>query len=90
RGSTAQSPTRISRLQEKEELQLLNNRLVVYIDKVRSLEGENSALQQQVVEREDVCGREVTRLKAIYEAELADARQALDNTARERAKLQIE
>ncbi|XP_069736283.1 lamin-B1 isoform X1 [Phaenicophaeus curvirostris] len=92
RGSAAAalSPTRISRLQEKEELRQLNDRLAVYIDKVRSLETENSALQLQVTEREEVRGREVTGLKAMYEAELADARQALDDTARERAKLQIE
>ncbi|XP_035425292.1 lamin-B1 [Cygnus atratus] len=88
--ATPLSPTRISRLQEKEELRQLNDRLAVYIDKVRSLETENSALQLQVTEREEVRGREVTGLKALYEAELADARQALDDTARERAKLQIE
>ncbi|NXW85065.1 LMNB1 protein, partial [Alopecoenas beccarii] len=93
RGSAAvtpQSPTRLSRLQEKEELRQLNDRLAVYIDKVRSLELENSSLQLQVTEREEVRGREVTSLKAIYEAELADARRTLDDTARERAKLQIE
>ncbi|KAM9137749.1 lamin-B1 [Pangshura tecta] len=88
--STPLSPTRISRLQEKEELQHLNDRLAVYIDKVRSLETENSVLQLQVTEREEVRGRELTGLKGLYEAELADARRALDDTARERAKLQIE
>ncbi|NWR93447.1 LMNB1 protein, partial [Furnarius figulus] len=88
--SMPQSPTRLSRLQEKEELRQLNDRLAAYIDKVRSLESENSALQLQVSQREEVRGREVTGLKAIYESELADARRALDDTARERAKLQIE
>ncbi|MEJ1276570.1 lamin B1 [Cricetulus griseus] len=51
--STPLSPTRLSRLQEKEELRELNDRLAVYIDKVRSLETENSALQLQVTEREE-------------------------------------
>ncbi|KAF6125070.1 lamin B1 [Phyllostomus discolor] len=88
--ATPLSPTRLSRLQEKEELRELNDRLAVYIDKVRSLETENSALQLQVTEREEVRGRELTGLKALYETELADARRALDDTARERAKLQIE
>lgn len=74
----------------EEELRELNDRLAVYIDKVRSLETENSALQLQVTEREEVRGRELTGLKALYETELADARRALDDTARERAKLQIE
>ncbi|KAM4808208.1 lamin-B1 [Rhinophrynus dorsalis] len=88
--STPLSPTRISRLQEKEELRALNDRLAVYIDKVRSLESENSVLQLQVTEREEVRSREVTGLKELYETELADARRSLDDTARERARLQIE
>ncbi|XP_053148206.1 lamin-B1 isoform X1 [Hemicordylus capensis] len=88
--STPLSPTRITRMQEKEDLRELNDRLAVYIDKVRSLEIENSALHFQVTEREEVRGRELTGLKALYEAELADARRTLDDTARERAKLQIE
>lgn len=33
---------------------------------------------------------QVTGLKALYEAELADARRVLDETAKERARLQIE
>ncbi|XP_075383372.1 lamin-B1 [Mycteria americana] len=89
-GPSVLSPARMSRLQEKEELRQLNDRLAVYIDKVRSLETENSALQRQVTQREEVRGREVSNLKAVYETELADARQALDDMARERAKLQIE
>lgn len=88
--STPLSPTRITRLQEKEDLRELNDRLAVYIDKVRSLEIENSALHLQVTEREEVRGRELSGLKALYETELADARRTLDDTARERAKLQIE
>ncbi|XP_068102875.1 lamin-B1 [Hyperolius riggenbachi] len=88
--STPLSPTRISRLQEKEQLQHLNDRLAVYIDKVRSLESENSVLQLQVTEREEVRSREITGIKDLYENELADARRTLDDTARERARLQIE
>ncbi|XP_063310215.1 lamin-B1 [Pelobates fuscus] len=87
---TPLSPTRISRIQEKEQLQELNDRLAVYIDKVRSLESENSVLQLQVTEREEGRSREVTGIKELYETELADARRSLDDTARERAKLQIE
>ncbi|KAM5193110.1 lamin-B1 [Mantella aurantiaca] len=88
--STPLSPTRISRLQEKEELRHLNDRLAVYIDKVRSLESENSVLQLQVTEREEVRSREITGIKELYDNELADARRSLDDTAHERAKLQIE
>ncbi|XP_021457356.1 lamin-B1 [Oncorhynchus mykiss] len=89
-GSTPLSPTRISRLQEKEDLCNLNDRLAIYIDKVRSLESENSVLHLQISEKEDVRTRELTGLKSLYETELADARRSLDDTAKERARLQIE
>lgn len=92
RGSSATplSPARVSRLREKEELQQLNDRLAVYIDTVRSLESENSALQLQIRGREEERSRELSGVKALYETELADARTSLDQTARERARLQIE
>ena len=59
--STPLSPTRISRLQEKQELQHLNDRLAVYIDRVRSLELENDRLMVKVSEKEEVTTREVSR-----------------------------
>ncbi|XP_049576885.1 lamin-B2 [Syngnathus scovelli] len=88
--STPLSPTRISRLQEKQDLQHLNDRLAVYIERVRSLELENDRLLVKVSEKEEVTTREVSGLKHLYEAELADARRVLDETARERARLQID
>ena len=87
---TPLSPTRITRLQEKEQLSHLNDRLAVYIDKVRSLESENDVLHLQISEKEEVRSREVTGLKALYETELADARRCLDDSSKERAWLQIE
>lgn len=87
---TPLSPTRISRLQEKQQLRDLNDRLAVYIDKVRSLESENRVLHLQISEEEQVKSREVTGLKALYETELADARRSLDDSSKERAWLQIE
>lgn len=88
--ATPLSPTRISRLQEKQQLRDLNDRLAVYIDKVRSLESENEVLHLQINEREEDKSREVTSLKALYETELADARKCLDDSSKERAWLQIE
>lgn len=89
-GGTPLSPTRITRLHEKQQLRELNDRLAVYIDKVRSLESENDVLQLQISEKEDVRSREVSGLKALYETELADARRCLDDSSKERAWLQIE
>ncbi|TNN33055.1 Prelamin-A/C [Liparis tanakae] len=87
--ATAISPTRITRLQEKEDLCNLNDRLAVYIDKVRFLETENAGLRERISLSES----SVTHgagVKAAYEAELADARKTLDQVARERAHMQLE
>ncbi|XP_062265695.1 lamin-A-like isoform X1 [Platichthys flesus] len=88
--SSPTSPNRITRLQEKQDLCNLNDRLAVYIDKVRYLENENAGLRMRITESETEVSRELTGLKAAYETELADARQTLDSVARERARLQLE
>lgn len=84
------SPARLSRLQEKEELQQLNDRLAAYIERVRALEADKSALQQRLSEHQAGSDRELGCLRLRYEAELADARRALDDIAIERATLQVE
>jgi len=84
------SPARMQRLHEKEELQVLNDRFANYIDRVRSLEQENLRLTVQIQSTEDTTTREISNLKGLYEAELADARKLLDETAKEKAHLQIE
>ncbi|XP_033837479.1 lamin-A-like [Periophthalmus magnuspinnatus] len=87
---SAVSPARISRLQEKEDLCNLNDRLAVYIDKVRSLEAENTSLRMRITESESTVTRDLSGIKAAYESELADARHTLDQVAKERARLQLE
>uniref|UniRef100_A0A8C4XGX3 Lamin-L(III)-like n=1 Tax=Erpetoichthys calabaricus TaxID=27687 RepID=A0A8C4XGX3_ERPCA len=87
---TCSSPTRLSRLQEKEELRHLNDRLAAYIDRVRALESDKASLQLQLEEREETSSREVTKIRLLYDTELADVRKLLDDTANERARLQIE
>ncbi|XP_039368669.1 prelamin-A/C-like [Mauremys reevesii] len=89
-GGTPLPPTRITLLQEKEDLQELNDRLAVYIDRVCSLASENAGLWLRITESEEVVSREVSGIKSAYELELADARKTLDSVAKERARLQLE
>ncbi|XP_005189553.1 lamin-C isoform X1 [Musca domestica] len=84
------SPTRTSRLQEKEELQHLNDRLACYIDRMRHLENENNRLTQELQLAQDTVTREVSNIKALYEKELSAARKLLDEVSKEKAKLEID
>lgn len=84
------SPTRLSRLQEKEELRQLNDRLANYIERVRLLETDKASLQFLLEDREQSSSREMGKIRLLYETELADARKLLDNTANERARLQLQ
>ena len=45
RSQSPASPSKITRIKEKEDLQNLNDRLMVYIDAVRRLELDNSQLK---------------------------------------------
>ena len=84
------SPTAITRMQEKAELANLNDRFAAYIERVRFLEGENSKLSKIIQTQEETVTRETSNIKSLYEAELADARRVLDETAKEKARIQID
>ncbi|KAK3602508.1 hypothetical protein CHS0354_029318 [Potamilus streckersoni] len=90
RRTRSPSPARITRMEEKEKLQNLNDRLAAYIDKVRYLEDENARLSTQVRSTEETVTREVTNIKALYEQELEDVKKLLDETAKEKARLQLD
>lgn len=80
----------ISRVQEKNELAGLNNRLATYIERVRQLETENTRLTRIVQSQEETVTKEVTGIKGLYEGELNSARKLLDDLAKEKAKLQFD
>ncbi|XP_056639652.1 lamin Dm0-like [Diorhabda sublineata] len=84
------SPTRHSRLLEKQELQNLNDRLAGYIDRVRYLETENNRLTREIQSTQETVTREVSNIKSMYDHELSDARKLLDETHREKARLEID
>lgn len=68
----------------------LNDRLAAYIDRVRYLEQENNRLATEISSYRDTTTREVTSIKGMYEHELSDARKLLDETSKEKAKLEID
>merc|ERR1712180_20026 len=84
------SPNVKARVQEKEELSDLNDRLAAYIDRVRSLESQNAKLTMEITQSKDTRDREVTNVKAMYETELAESRRLLDDTSKEKALLKLE
>jgi lamin B len=88
--SSPLSPTRLTRLQEKVELQNLNDRLANYIDRVRQLESENNRLTLQITTTQDTISREGTSVRGSYEKELSDTRRLIDKTANEKARFQLE
>lgn len=77
------SPARMSRIDERFELQNLNDRLASYIERVRNLENENSTLKSQ----KTVESKEIRTIKKMYQEELKDARGSLDQVAKEKAQL---
>lgn len=83
------SPGRRTRLQEKEELQNLNNRFVTYIDRVRKLRDEKQRLDVTLEHLQTSTEEETVSVKRIYERELQDARLLIDETAKEKARYQI-
>lgn len=84
------SPTRITRLQEKEEMQSLNDRLIIYMQTVRNLEAENYQLKHEATSVSEVSTRDISEIKVLYERELSDAKKLIDELAREKARLEIE
>ncbi len=80
----------MSRIEEKKQLAGLNDRLAQYIEHIRSLESENSRLTLQIRNTEEIVTRDRSHVRNAFEAELADARRLLDETAKEKARIQIE
>ncbi|XP_064390888.1 lamin-B2-like [Halichondria panicea] len=83
------SPARASRVQEKEELAHLNDRFVQYIDQVKSMKELNRRLEMELCSTKEQLGTETAAVKELYEGELADARNLIDETAKEKARQQI-
>lgn len=78
-----------SRHKEKKDMQDLNERLANYIEKTRFLEAQNRRLADELEKLKAKWGKETEMVKAMYEAELAEARRLLDDAVKEKSRLEI-
>ena len=78
-----------SRNREKKDMQDLNERFASYIEKVRFLEAQNRKLADELEKLKAKWGKETTAIKAMYQAELDEARRLLDEAEKDKAKFQI-
>jgi intermediate filament protein if len=78
-----------SREREKKDMQDLNERFASYIEKVRFLEAQNRKLADELDKLKAKWGKETTQIKAMYQAELDEARKLLDDAVKEKARLEI-
>ena len=78
-----------TRNREKKDMQDLNERFASYIEKVRFLEAQNRKLADELEKLKQKWGKETTAIKAMYQAELDEARRLLDEAEKEKARYQI-
>jgi intermediate filament protein if len=78
-----------SRDREKKDMQDLNERFASYIEKVRFLEAQNRKLSDELDKLKSKWGKETTAIKAMYQAELDEARKLLDDAEKDKAQLEI-
>ncbi|KAI3381669.1 hypothetical protein SNEBB_004565 [Seison nebaliae] len=74
---------------EKRELSQLNDRFASYIERVRFLEAQNKKLQLELEALKGKWGNETSKIHEIFETELKEARQLVDDTAKERANAEL-
>ena len=86
---TGVTAVRTSREREKKDMQDLNERFASYIEKVRFLEAQNRRLADELEKLKSKWGKETSAIKAMYQAELDEARRLLDDAEKEKARLEI-
>ena len=82
------SSSRMTRKEEKSALQGLNDRLAGYIDQVRAQQNRNSTLYHQIRTFEEYKQLEINDVKNLYEKQVEELKNALENTRKNYNQLQ--
>jgi len=80
---------KIVRTNEKEQMQGLNDRFAMFIDKVRNLEQQNKVLETELVSLRQRQS-EPSRLAELYQQEIRELRSQLEEVNGEKSQLMIE
>ncbi|CAN9500100.1 unnamed protein product [Ophioblennius macclurei] len=87
--SVANNELKVIRTNEKEQLQGLNDRFAMFIDKVRHLEQQNKVLETELVGLRQKQS-EPSRIANLYQQEMRDLRSQLDDLSQDKNRILIE
>jgi len=79
---------KLSRNDEKVQMQSNNNRLAGYIDKVRQLQTENSRITKQIEVIEESQVKEISDIRVLYDREVQDLKSAVEILSKKYKDLQ--
>ncbi|MED6244338.1 hypothetical protein ATANTOWER_005446 [Ataeniobius toweri] len=87
--SVVNNEFKVIRTNEKEQMQGLNDRFAMFIDKVRLLEQQNKVLETELLSLRQKHG-EPSRVGLLYQQEMRDLRSQLDELNRDKNRILIE
>ncbi len=84
------TPTRVTRVEEKNEFQRLNKRLEYYILCQKEREASTSGLRNELNSLREKSRADIAELKEIYDTQLSSSARARENLSQDLARLQDE